>query len=216
MSNFFNVDNAFFTAINKFVDLIVISLVWLICCIPIFTIGPATASLYYAVVKVIRRDRGYLVREFFRSFKMNFKVGTISGILLTLLYFILFFDRKFAAALEDNQRVIMLSIFNVMLLMLFCTTLYIFPVLSRFSVGVKQLFKTSFFIAIRHLPTTILMAIITIALMLGTYIMPIALIISPALCTLLISLLLERVLKKYMPPKSEDAEHSGRDEWYLE
>lgn len=216
MSNFFNMDNGFFTALSKFVDIIIISLVWLICCIPIITIGPATTSLYYAVVKVIRRERGYLVREFFRSFKMNFKIGTISGIILTLLYLILFFDRNFAASLEGNQRVIMYSIFNVMLLLLFCTTLYIFPILSRFNVGVKQLFKTSLFLAIRHLPTTILLAIITIAFMLGTYIIPIAVLIAPALCTLLISLLLERVLKKYMPEKSEDAEHSGRDEWYLE
>jgi uncharacterized membrane protein YesL len=91
-----------------------------------------------------------------------------------------------------------------------------FPVLSRFSVGVKQLLKTSLFMAVRHLPTTILLVIITAVCLLGTYIMPIVILVSPALWMLFLSFLLERVFKKYMPEKSEDAESSGRDEWYLE
>lgn len=216
MSNFFNMDNGFFTALSKFVDIIIISLVWLICCIPVITIGPATTSLYYAVVKVIRRERGYLVREFFHSFKLNFKNGLISGVLITLLFIILFFDRRFASGLEGTQGFVMLGIFNAMIFLLICVTIYIFPLLSRFSVGVKQLFKTSVFMAMRHLPTTILLVIIIAAIILGTYIIPIAILISPALCTLLVSFLLERVFKKYMPEKSEEAESEGRDEWYLE
>ena len=216
MGNFFNMDNGFFTALSKFVDIIIISLVWLVCCIPVVTIGPATASLYYAVVKVIRRERGYLVREFFHSFKMNLKTGLISGVVITLLYLVLFFDRRFATSLTGTQGFVMLSIFNAMLLLLLCVTIYMFPVLSRFSVGVKQLFKTSLFMAVRHLPTTILLVIITAVCLLGTYIMPIVILVTPALWMLFLSFLLERVFKKYMPEKSEDAESSGRDEWYLE
>jgi uncharacterized membrane protein YesL len=216
MGNFFNMDNGFFTALSKFVDIIVISLIWLVCCLPIVTIGPATTSLYYAVVKVIRRERGYLVREFFHSFKTNFKSGVISGVIVTLLFIVLYFDRNFASSVKGTQGFVMLSIFNAMLFLLACVTLYIFPVLSRFSMGMKQLFKASLFMAMRHLPTTILMAIVTAAFMLGTYIMPIAILIAPALCTLVNSFLLERVLKKYMPEKTEDGETSGKDEWYLE
>lgn len=216
MSNFFNMDNGFFTALSKFVDIIIISLIFLICCLPIVTIGPATTSLYYAVVKVIRRERGYLTREFFHSFKMNFKSGVISGVIVTLLFLVLFFDRKFAANMTGTKGFVLLSIFNAMLFLLACVTLYVFPVLSRFSVGIKQLFKTSLYMAVRHLPTTILMAIVTAAFILGTYIMPIAILITPALCTLVTSFLMERVFKKYMPEKTEDGETSGKDEWYLE
>ncbi|WMJ88696.1 YesL family protein [Anaerocolumna sp. MB42-C2] len=216
MGNFFNMDNGFFTALGKFVDLIIISLVWLILCIPVVTIGPATTSLYYAVVKVIRRERGYLVREFFHSFKTNFKTGLIAGIILTVLFAVLVFDRKFATTMTGNQGFILLSIFNAMIFLLICVTLYLFPLLSRFTMGIKQLFKTAVFMAMKHLPTTILLIIIFAAISLGTYIMPIAILISPALCILLESFLLERVFKKYMPEKSEEAESSGRDEWYLE
>ncbi len=216
MGNFFNMDNGFFTALNKLVDIVIISLIWLVLCIPLVTIGPATTSLYYAVVKVIRRERGYLVREFFHSFKLNFKSGLISGLLITVFFIVLFFDRRFATGLEGTQGFVMLSVFNAMIFLLACVTIYIFPLLSRFSMGIRQLFKTALFMAMKHLPTTILLVIITAVFALGTYIMPILILVSPALYILLSSLLLERVFKKYMPEKSSDAESSGKDEWYLE
>ncbi len=216
MGNFFNMDNGFFTALGKFVDLIIISLVWLILCIPVITIGPATTSLYYAVVKVIRRERGYLVREFFHSFKTNFKTGLVAGVILTILFIVLAFDRRFATTMTGKQSFILLSVFNAMIFLLICVTLYIFPLLSRFTMGIRQLFKTAVFMAMKHLPTTILLIIIFAAISFGTYIMPIAILITPALCILLMSFLLERVFKKYMPEKSDEAESSGRDEWYLE
>lgn len=216
MGSIFNMDNGFFSAIGKIVDIIILSVVWLILCIPVITIGPATTALYYTTVKVIRRERGYLLREFFRSFKENLKNGVISGVIITAIIIMLLFNRNFALRLEDNTGFILLSAYNAMLFLIFCITVYLFPVLSRFRMGVKQLFKTSFFMSMKHLPTTLLLVVIVAFFGLGTYILPIAVFISPAICFLLCSFLLERVFKKYMPEKTEDAETSGRDEWYLE
>ncbi|MDF2801761.1 MAG: hypothetical protein K0S61_1664 [Anaerocolumna sp.] len=216
MGNLFNLDNPFFTALGKLVDIVLISILWLICCIPIVTIVPATSALYYTVVKVIRRERGYLTREFFHAFKTNFKTGFKADIIIIAVVALLLLDRHFTRIMEGNLAVILFTIFNAMIFILFLVTLYLCPVLSRFSMGVKSLFKTSFFMAMRHLPTTILLAVITLIFILGVYIIPIIVIIAPGVCYLLCSFLLERVLKKYMPEKSEDAESRGVDEWYLE
>ena len=43
----FNFDNVFFRGMNKLVDCVYVSFLWLICCIPIFTIGASTSALYY-------------------------------------------------------------------------------------------------------------------------------------------------------------------------
>jgi uncharacterized membrane protein YesL len=147
---------------------------------------------------------------------MNFKTGTLAGLILTAAVLLLLLDRHFTRVMEGNLAVILFSVFNALILIIFLLTLYLCPVLSRFSMGLKNLFKTSFFMAMRHLPTTILMAVITIISILGVYIIGILIIIVPALCCLLCSFLMERVLKKYMPEKSEDAEARGVDEWYLE
>jgi uncharacterized membrane protein YesL len=216
MSGFFNPDNTIFTTLGKLVDLIIISVIWILVCIPVITIGPASAALYYSVVKVIRRERGYLSREFFRSFKTNFKMGAIAGAIIMAMSVILYIDRLFAVSHGGTVGFILLGIFNAMAVIVILTSLYLFPVLSRFNTGLKQLFKTAVFLALRHLPTTILLAVIAAAVLISIYLLPIVIIVAPAIYTLLSSFLLERVFKKYMPEKSEDTEESAIDEWYLE
>lgn len=216
MGNLFNMDNAFFSTISKIVDIVVISLIWFIVCIPIFTIGPATSALYYVIVKVIRRERGYLIREFFSAFKNNFKVGSLATIIVVLAYLILFFDRRWALTLEGVPAYIFLSVFNAMIFIFSCVVIYMFPILSRFKLSLKQLFKNALFMSLKHLPSTILIAIILAVFALATYIIIPFIFLAPGVCCLLISFLFERIFKKYMPEKDENADESGRDEWYLE
>ena len=215
MSGFFNMENGFFSTISKIVDIIILSMIWSLLCLPIITIGPATTALYYTVVKVIRRERGYLMREYFSAFKSNFKIGTLSTIVLLIMYLILIFDQKWANTLEGTMAYILISVFNSMIFLLTCVAIYLFPILSRFKISMKQLFKTSLFMSMKHLPSTILIAIIIAVFGLGTYIIMPLVFIAPALCCLVVSFLFERVLKKYMPQKDEEDENS-RDEWYLE
>lgn len=216
MNNLFSMDNAVFSFLGKMWDIIVISIVWALLCLPIITIGPATTALYYTVVKVIRRERGYLFREYFRSFKMNFFSGMILGIIMMALYFILYIDMNFAKSVENtNMSFIFLAIFTAFSFLVLCGTVYVFPLLSRFTMGKKQILKTAFLMSVRHLPTTILMLIIVGFFGLVVWIQPIFLFFSSGICLLLCSLPLERVFKKYIP-KTEDGDETKVDTWYLE
>ena len=60
MGGIFNINSPFFRVMSKVFDVIVLSLLWTLCCIPVITIGPATTALYYAIVKSIRKDRGWV------------------------------------------------------------------------------------------------------------------------------------------------------------
>lgn len=219
MGNLFNLDNGFFSFMGKLWDLIVLSLLWVICCLPIVTIGPATAALYYAVVKVIRRERGYIFREYMHSFKDNLKVGILSTIIFLVLSFILYVDYGYANAIKETNGKManfFLVGFNAITIIAIAILVYIFPVLSRFTLGVKGLFKTSFFMSIKHILTTIIVFIIIAVSGLALYIIYPAIFIVPSVCCLLCSFLLERVFKKYMPVPEETPEESGKDQWYLE
>lgn len=216
MSSIFNVDNPIFTGLNKIVDAIFLSIIFLVTCIPIFTIGPALTALYYATAKSLRRDRGYIAREYFKAFKVNFKQGLISGLIVTAAALILAFDWNYAKVQQSTAGAILFSIFTGMFFILLSISIYVFPVLSRFKTNVRQLFKTSFFMAIRHLPSTILMIIIVVFFGLLVYIFAFTVVFVPAVCALLISFLMERVFKKYMPKKEDEEENTGVDEWYLE
>ena len=83
LQSFFNPDNAVWSFINKIIDLVVLSLLFTLCCLPIVTIGPACTALYYTAVKCIRRHRSYSAKEFFSAFRTNLRKGIIIHLILS-------------------------------------------------------------------------------------------------------------------------------------
>lgn len=211
MGSFFSLEGGFFGGMGKIFDVIFVSLLWTLCCLPIITIGPATTALYYCVVKSIRRERGYIAKEFFHSFKVNFKQGTIVGLIFTVFAVIMSFNFYIVKQMNGTLGNILFGIYIVMCLFIIATAIYAFPNLSRFTLSFKNLFKNSIIMAIRHLPFTLIMTVI-IAISLGVmYIIPITTLFIPGVACLTVSLMMEKILKKYTP---EDA---GRpDDWFME
>ena len=73
-------NNRFMDWLTKFSHMIVLSALWVICSLPVITIGPATIALYYAAAKTIRCGIGYPTAEFFRCMKENFRQGVLVSI----------------------------------------------------------------------------------------------------------------------------------------
>ncbi len=202
MNSFFNMNNGLFTFLSKACDVMILSLVWFVCCLPIFTIGPATTALYYTSVKVLRGDRGYLMKEYFRSFKLNFKRGVIIGLLLLLAGLILGVDIYMTThtnIVDDKTNSILNGVYIALGILILSISIYIFPLLSRFDMTVKQLFRAAAVMAIRHLPSTVGMLVILVGAAVGTTYMIFTIAIFPALVALIDSLFLERIFKMYMP-----------------
>lgn len=219
MSGLFNLENGFFSVIGKVWDLVLLSIIWLICCIPFVTIGPATAAMYYAVVKVIRRERGYVTREFFHSFKDNLKVGLISNLLFGIAAYILYVDFMYTKSLQTTGKIygdLMFAVFVAITIISVFVLVFSYPILSRFTLNVRGLFKTSFIIAMKHFPTTLTLVFVVGIFAIGCYLIYPLIFIAPALCCLVCSFLIERIFKKYMPKPEETPEESGRDQWYWE
>lgn len=82
MRGVFNPDSPMMRALGVVWDLIVLNLLFLVCCIPVVTIGPAITALHYVTTKW-RVKRWYSGgRQFFKSFRANFRQGVLMGILL--------------------------------------------------------------------------------------------------------------------------------------
>jgi len=201
MNSLFNMDNGLFTFLGKLCDIMIVSFVWILLCIPIITIGPATTALYYTSVKVLRGERGYIMGEFFRSFKLNFKRAAIIGLILTVAAAILALD-IFAAMNHylDNAKVnsILYGVYIALAILVLSISIYIFPLLSRFDMNIKQLFKASAFMALRHLPSTICMVVVFVGSVFGTGFFVLTIVLFPAIVSLINSLFLERIFKIYI------------------
>lgn len=58
MNKIFGHDTFFFRFMNQAGNVIIASLLWLVGCLPVVTIGTSTIALYYTTVKSVRRGRG--------------------------------------------------------------------------------------------------------------------------------------------------------------
>ncbi len=78
--------------LNKMADLILLNLIFLLCCIPVVTIGPAITALYAVSLRSVRYGDGYVIQTFFRSFKQNFKQSFVAGMIGLLFVCLLVID----------------------------------------------------------------------------------------------------------------------------
>ena len=82
MRGVFNPDSPLMRALGVVWDLIVLNLLFLVCCIPVVTIGPAITALHYVTTKMAgEKDGTPVVGNFFKSFRANFRQGVLMGIL---------------------------------------------------------------------------------------------------------------------------------------
>lgn len=211
MGKLFQLDSPIVVFFTKTGELILLDICWLIGCIPIVTIGTSCTALYYAVAKSIRRDTGYPVQEFFRSYKSNLKRGTAASVLFLLLGFALYFNREVAANTIAAAGIAGVVVYDGILAVLAGILLYLFPVLSRFSFRLAEGLKLSFVMVIRFLPVTaVILAGTVIVFRVWAYYLPIPLIlVLPAAWCYLLSFFMEKALLKFMPKPEE-----GSNEWY--
>ncbi|MGN0351267.1 MAG: YesL family protein [Roseburia sp.] len=200
MGDILNVDNPVFKWVNKLVDCFYLGLLWFVCSIPIFTIGASTTALYYAMQKVVRRGEGYVSKEFFHSFKDNFKQSTIVWLLWLVIAAFLGADAyiMWHFAVAGDKVGSLYYLFLVCLMLLVMWGVYLFPYIARFENTTKMILKNAALIAVANIGWTVLLFITVLAFAFLTYIMPVALIFFMGVLILIQSLILEKVFRKYM------------------
>lgn len=247
MSKIFSPDNRLFTFINKVIDTFWLGCLWCILTLTaplaafftentiIFIIGivigvilcgPASTALYYATVKVIRRSRSYATKEFFHSFKQNFITGGVASLIFGVFAYLMYVDFQYANVTIDQGNSfgnVMFVVFLAGTVIMVLALVWIFPILSRFTVNIPGLFRNTFIISAKHLIRTILLILLLGVVGVLCYIfaefllyMIIIIPLIPALIALTSSLIVEPVLKKYLGESAGDPEETGIDEWYRE
>ena len=216
MDQIFNVDNKFFRGISKIIDCVWLSILWLICCIPVFTAGAATTALYYAVNKAIKNDRGYVSSEFFSAFKSNFKQSTVVWLVFLAIYIWLGVDyfvmRAFAeAGMAMGKMSIVFLVFGVLVTM---WGVYVFPYIARFENTTKNILRNTALIAISNTPWTLLLMVLFFAMWGAIYFATPIVFVMPVLYNLCKNIILEKIFKKYMTPEDLALEEERNREFY--
>ena len=213
----FQYDGPIWRFLSTLCDIIILNIIWLICCIPVITIGPATAAAHYVAMKLVKDEGRNVWSMFFKSFKKNFKQGLILGIIFTVLGALLILDFYLCLyKLEEGNmfNLVMLSALGFLAIIYLIEMIYVWAVLARFDNTVKQTILNAFFIAMGNIrATSVLLAvdiIIVIAAVLSYAFLPQLAVLFTVFGVPLIfvvnSLKLVKILDKYVP------QHKGMDE----
>ena len=161
----FTQDNKVLDTIYKVIDIIFVSILWLITCLPVITIGAATASMYNTVIKVHRQSRGYVFRNYFSSFKDNF-LTTLPFMPVILLLAVGLFGIGYLLVPNREQLIygsyLMLTFFMFLELVLF--SIHLFLLAGRFQLTRKQLLGMALRLSFSHAPQNLLILFVCFGL----------------------------------------------------
>ena len=146
-------------------DLVLLNWTFLLCCLPLFTIGAAMTAMHRVLLQMVRGDDAYFVRDFFKTFKREFRQSTLLWLPMLLAAVVLLTDQiLLLPALKGALRVglfvasLFFEVFWMVLL------IYAFPMLARYVNPLRQTVKNAFLVALWKFPQTILCAAVYLAL----------------------------------------------------
>ena len=208
---FFNPEGFLWKPLGIIGDLVILSLLWCLCSIGLVTLGPATAALYDTVVHTLRRKEGASFTRFFETFRRELK----EGVLLTLLWAaaalvlglaVWALLRLFPALAERGAVVSLIGL--LLIFLYFAAASWLFPTLSRFSMGVRAICAACLRLAAGYALRSAAIALITLSVIAASARFAAPIMIAPALAAYLCSFLIEPVFRRF----EEDAAAGSREE----
>lgn len=200
MGRIFDPQNPFFRRLGSLVDLMGLSLLWLVCSLPAVTAGAASSAMYIAVLRCVLPGESGAFRTYFAALRDNLKSG-VAAMLAVLAaaapaaYLML----HFYAWYKDGYMggLLLETALGVALLLPAGALCVMFPLAARFSFTLGRLISVSFRIALGHFPVCLLLtALAALSVWLSVAFWAPVLIL-PALWSLAAARLLEPVFLSY-------------------
>ena len=164
MYNLFTYDNKFFEILGKITNIVILNLLFIISCLPIITIGASITALYYVAMQMVKEEETYIVKEFIKRFKENFKTSTLVWCFMLIIGIVLAVDLYMSTLVSDKliSNVLKLAFTMISIVYIFTLT-YVFPIISKFENTIKNTMINSILISIQNLPYTMIMVILNLS-----------------------------------------------------
>lgn len=200
------------TALTWIIDIVVSGLLWCLCSLPVITVGTASTALYYAVVKSIRHERGYVGKCFWAAFRSNFRCSTLVWLLYLAGLAVGTINVLAARQMGAGSFSPLTGLAGIIAVPILLTLPWIFAYISRFENSVTGSLRFVFFLAMKNIGRSLLLAAELLAALAIVWLIPQIAPLLPGLFALLMSLSIEPVFRPY----TAGAEGEGLDAWYNE
>ena len=198
--NIWGFEGSFMNYCDKIFDVMILGFLWILCSLPVITIGASCTALYYAIVKCIKNNEGYVFRSFFHSFRQNLGPATFLWVIFAGVSFLMQLNIGILMEKTDGYVglffIVLYAFVSVYAALAAC---YAFPALSRYDMPAGWILKISLYMVGRYFLTSLMLAAILVCFGAFTWKVPLLLLFVPGPIAFLMSEFLERVLKKHTP-----------------
>lgn len=151
-----NLDSPVMQALGKLADLFLLNVLFIICSLPVITVGASLTALYTVTLKAAKNEENYITISFFRAFRRNFKISTLAWLLVLTVGIVLFIDLRLLSSSTLSYRAVFQA-GTIAIFLLYCTvSIYLFPYIARFEDTLRTSVKNAAILAVSHLPFTLL------------------------------------------------------------
>ncbi len=164
LNKIFSTDNTIFQFLNTLGYIWWLHILWVVCSLPIITMGASTTALCYSCMK-LRRKEGYVTQNFFHSFKENFRQSTILFLFFLIIGSVLLLNLILTNQIASGFAGLVRLGTLVLLVPYIMALLYAFGVQAKFVNPVVKTLKYSFGVAWRYFGYTLQIFLIVAGLL---------------------------------------------------
>lgn len=215
MKGLFSLNSPVMAAVAFVGNILLVNALWLVSCLPVFTIGASSCAMYSVIMKLLRGKDPTVWTAFFRAFRQNFKKATCIFLLFLIPGAFILADCwiLISGVLTDNSTLVnLVQIFTLIpAVCLLILGTYAFPLTALFENTVKGTLKNAVYFALMKLPYTLVMATVNILPLLLLYFIPqlFLLLLFPLLVAggavqaLVNCLMLRKIFRPYLPEDTD-------------
>ena len=118
--------------LRRMFDLMVLNVLWLLCCLPVFTFGPASSALSRVMITLVRGGSEAVAKNFFIAFRRDFGRAVVLGLIGLAGLAVAVSDILFAVSLSGGMKILFLIVAVLVCSLVFSYLAYIFALHAFF------------------------------------------------------------------------------------
>ncbi len=217
MGNIFRIDSPLMQGLTKFTNWMIINIITVVMCIPVFTIGAAVTAMYDVLGRMERGQEVRIIGSYFRAFRSNFKQATVMWLILLLAGIALGLVVWVYMVNDVPGKQYWIGFTSVVAIFWLMVLSWVFPLQAQFANPVKRTMNNAVLGSLGYLPRSAGMALVNalpwIMLYNKTnlflYLLPIWTTIWFSLGAIINLRLLKKILQQFMEPQEKGSEMEG-------
>ena len=205
--------------LKKIINFLLLNILWVVCSIPLVTIGASTCAAFYVSLKMVNDEEVQVIKMFFKAFKQDFMQGTIMLCITSPCTALCIFMWRFLIKAEDKNLLLILGAFIVTMIIIILN-FYSYPLIARYSNTIKNTIRNSAGLTAQHFKSTMLTIVVAAAEIAIMFVIPLVTLLGlffiPELVIFTISKtakpIFDEIENPPAPQPEEDEDEESEDE----